>query len=260
MTNKMPQPSFVCWSRNETETPAKASYEACRPARTVAFTLIELLTVIAIIGILAGILIPVVGAVRGKAKAAEALSQMRQLSVAVMNYCADQRNGTLPGPLTTGQNFDYNGPGFDPSKSGNNRQSQILSYIGPYLSLAAPSSPQGYLQAKQFQTSAQRAYDQTPEAHANGQAYYFTVVVSGAKPFGYSGDTPPTQPKPLHTVENPTRADMIREADKEAQWVSITSDAYKRCPPKPLHGNRRHVAYFDGHVRSFSLAESNRTP
>ncbi len=59
-----------------------------------AFTLIELLTVIAIIGILASILIPVVGSVRESARAAKCTSNLRQLVSAALVF--DQENGYLP--------------------------------------------------------------------------------------------------------------------------------------------------------------------
>lgn len=51
-----------------------------------AFTLIELLTVIAIIGILAAILIPAVGAVRKKASQAKSSSNLRQIALAYNNF------------------------------------------------------------------------------------------------------------------------------------------------------------------------------
>lgn len=54
-----------------------------------AFTLIELLTVIAIIGILAAILIPVVGAVRERVRSAHCQSNLRQLHTATMLYAQD---------------------------------------------------------------------------------------------------------------------------------------------------------------------------
>jgi prepilin-type N-terminal cleavage/methylation domain-containing protein len=54
-----------------------------------AFTLIELLTVIAIIGILAAILIPVVGQVRESAKGSLCRSNLRQIGVAAHLYAAD---------------------------------------------------------------------------------------------------------------------------------------------------------------------------
>jgi prepilin-type N-terminal cleavage/methylation domain-containing protein/prepilin-type processing-associated H-X9-DG protein len=62
-----------------------------------AFTLIELLTVIAIIGILAAILIPVVGRVRENARQSVCGSNLRQIAVAVLVY--EGENGVLPGPI-----------------------------------------------------------------------------------------------------------------------------------------------------------------
>lgn len=57
-----------------------------------AFTLIELLTVIAIIGILAAILIPVVGKVRESASRAACASNLRQISLGTLAYASDNRN------------------------------------------------------------------------------------------------------------------------------------------------------------------------
>jgi general secretion pathway protein G len=68
-----------------------------RPSQSLAraFTLIELLTVIAIIGILAAILIPTVGAVRTQARLAECTSNLRQLGIALASY-ADAHRGAFP--------------------------------------------------------------------------------------------------------------------------------------------------------------------
>ncbi len=60
-----------------------------------AFTLIELLTVIAIIGILAAILIPTVSSVRQKARAADCSSRLRQLGIAIRLF-ADENKGMAP--------------------------------------------------------------------------------------------------------------------------------------------------------------------
>jgi general secretion pathway protein G len=54
-----------------------------RPYRRQAFTLIELLTVIAIIGILAAILIPVVGRVRDSARNVQCISNIRECGNAI---------------------------------------------------------------------------------------------------------------------------------------------------------------------------------
>lgn len=62
-----------------------------RPGKTAAFTLIELLTVIAIIGILAAILIPTVGAVRERARKAKGASELRQIGTALHLYATENK-------------------------------------------------------------------------------------------------------------------------------------------------------------------------
>src|SRR5690625_3889106 len=61
-----------------------------------AFTLIELLTVIAIIGILASILIPVVGQVREQAKVAQCTVHLRDLGNGVAMYANDHEDMIPP--------------------------------------------------------------------------------------------------------------------------------------------------------------------
>ncbi len=61
-----------------------------------AFTLIELLTVIAIIGILAAIIIPTVGNVRKSAKSAQAISNVKQVGLANLLF-AQENKGQLLG-------------------------------------------------------------------------------------------------------------------------------------------------------------------
>lgn len=66
-----------------------------KPRRATAFTLIELLTVIVIVGILAAILIPTVTRVRRSAHETTSLSNLRQLGVGFRLYAEDQR-GAFP--------------------------------------------------------------------------------------------------------------------------------------------------------------------
>lgn len=66
---------------------------------TSAFTLIELLTVIAIIGILAAIIIPTVGAVREKAQRSVDGNNLREIIKAATIYAGDN-NDQLPNPRT----------------------------------------------------------------------------------------------------------------------------------------------------------------
>ncbi|MBC8010666.1 MAG: prepilin-type N-terminal cleavage/methylation domain-containing protein [Burkholderiales bacterium] len=62
-----------------------------------AFTLIELLTVIAIIGILAAIIIPTVGRVRESARNSTALSNLRQIGLTNQLYAQDNKGLSVPG-------------------------------------------------------------------------------------------------------------------------------------------------------------------
>ncbi|MGB0416632.1 MAG: type II secretion system protein [Coraliomargarita sp.] len=66
-----------------------------RTTRIGAFTLIELLIVLAVIGILASILIPAVGMVQKRSNAAKGISNLRQIGVALSMYVSEN-NGALP--------------------------------------------------------------------------------------------------------------------------------------------------------------------
>jgi len=65
-----------------------------RPYRT-AMTLVELLVVIAIIGMLIALLLPAVQAARESARAATCKNNMRQIGIAVLQFC-DLHHGKFP--------------------------------------------------------------------------------------------------------------------------------------------------------------------
>ena len=83
-----------------------------RPSNPRGFTLIELLAVIAIIAALAGILIPVVGSVRAKARASTSVSNLRQIYLALTMY-ADEHRDRFPMAVGT---VDWDETETDPAK------------------------------------------------------------------------------------------------------------------------------------------------
>jgi prepilin-type N-terminal cleavage/methylation domain-containing protein/prepilin-type processing-associated H-X9-DG protein len=64
-----------------------------------AFTLIELLVVIAIIAILAALLLPALAAAKAQGVQTKCLSNLRQINLAMVQYCGDSQDMT-PGPDT----------------------------------------------------------------------------------------------------------------------------------------------------------------
>jgi prepilin-type N-terminal cleavage/methylation domain-containing protein/prepilin-type processing-associated H-X9-DG protein len=77
-----------------------------RKSRTRAFTLIEMLVVIAIIIVLVGLLAPAVQKVREAAKQAECRNNLRQLGIATLNF--QFRNGKFPPAGHTINDADVN--------------------------------------------------------------------------------------------------------------------------------------------------------
>src|SRR6266550_1378028 len=141
------------------------------PSRRPAFTLIELLFVIAIIAILIGLLVPAVQKVREAAARAQCTNNLKQMSLASAN-CADT-NGQLLPP----------GDGLYPSTtpSANNSYASVFFHILPYIE----------------QDNAYKMTLQPNDPHGNNNPFptyspFWNVLNANIKTYNCPSD--PTQP------------------------------------------------------------------
>lgn len=112
-------------------TPRKTPAPSAPPRR--AFTLVELLAVIAIVGVLAAILIPTVGSMRESARQSQCTSNLRQLGSSFPLYAADN-GGLYPAPRMLSKNelpassgITYPPSWINPSQD--NWQAEISRYV-----------------------------------------------------------------------------------------------------------------------------------
>lgn len=201
-----------------------------------AFTLIELLAVIAIIGILAGLLIPVVGNARDRARAVECQSNLRQVHVALLLYLQDHKD-LLPGPLTGAQPSQYS----TDSSVANALATHLAVYQG--LPLDAKTRTNRYLLCP-----AHAAV----KTKTDERSYAITASSNMDYPFGYSNGSSSVQPKrrmDYINTHNPAIFWALRDADQEL----YPGNTY--FTPTQVHKAGRNYLFFDGSVRMLTTAD-----
>lgn len=221
--------------------------------RVAAFTLIELLTVIAIIGILAAIIVPVVSKARAHAYRAQGLSQIRDLTNATLLYCNDSRGNKLPGPLYSGHTLEFRV----------NKPAYLFTHLVAYMN--GPAATYENKELTQILTSAQRPWYEEMKAAGQTPVVFTTPPYrnesnSEVWPFGLDGSSTPTSLSSMSSVvvheSSPVRKPiMFLETDQKSIWVKNRSWA-QRTPATPLHGGSRIASFYDGSARVLSAAES----
>lgn len=203
--------------------------------RVSAFTLIELLTVIAIIGILAAIIIPVVGKVRATARASQAVSNIRQLTQAHMTYANDNR-GNIPW-----------------TNSGSGRSAVWTVNIAPYAGVAQDfttswTTPPSL--ADQRPPSVFANPSSTATLSASGSNWDFSEFARNSfVAQSPSGNTSLRKTNSLTRIPNPSRSAMIVMAG-----LGLYEAGWWNTPVRP-DGDRVPVGYFDGHVNTLPYTD-----
>jgi len=208
--------------------------------RRRGFTLVELLVVIAVIAILAGILLPVLSQAKKKAQRTTCLSNLKQVGIAINSY-ADDHDDYLPGPVVAGARANY-----DQTSS-----QELIFHIASYLGLPEPGP----------QTVIARIFV-CPGYEKNAPAL---VSLSGRKvyllnddmdpdpavrtpPFGYPM-APTADPQRLTTVATMApNAFAITDVDQALPNLNPGVGWWDDLPNSPVHGQLRNQLFFDAHV------------
>src|SRR5438552_3780115 len=256
------------WHRRRRQVRAISSFRQIVRSRRVAFnqamnlsivavvpprqrqrgvTLIELLVIIAIIGMLAGLLWPALARAKQKATQVACMSNMKQIAHALQMYMDDNLD-TLPGPCFTGARASYD------KTSG----TELIYYIANYLGSPSPSWVTGkQLIVEVFICPGYRR--QAPGVTSMEGRKCFLLnddidpnPVSRVRPFGYpelegKDEIPPLKFSALYTYGTPATLFAITDVDK----INVPNpkvDWWTDLPYKPVHGQVRNELYFDWHV------------
>lgn len=233
------------------------------PARRVGFTLIELLVVIAIIAILAAILFPVFAQARSKARQASCVSNLRQISMAALQYASDY-DGLVLRDASINSVIDVNVFGEAVPKRGYAEAYYWQTLWFPYTKNAqvflCPSDSEDFRQAPRYtkvtaglpQREIWGNYGINYEGLTKRRAPYyldrFDNLPSPAETF-LAMDSWSVSPA-VDGNDGPGRffgCGSIGSVDDVGLGFNLPKGDARRAD---RHSNRVNVAYCDGHVKS----------
>ena len=223
------------------------------PVRRIdSFTLIELLIVISVIAILAGLLLPALSKAREKAKDAACMSQIKQFCAASMMY-SDEANGWFP---TNGERDDAP-PRMDRDDKWHGFallyftgyiRDKSLYYCPASVCYQLNDSTYGFGRQTFGQYSASMCYSSyfymaNFFSSDGGTPYSFRNQVMARGPLlGWRSRTAGTAAKKLKPSEDPLLADAIWSSDMTRATFRRSSHM-SGAKPRGLN-----IGYIDGHV------------
>ncbi|MEN8662453.1 MAG: type II secretion system protein [Lentimonas sp.] len=203
-----------------------------------AFTLIELLTVIAIIGVLAAILIPAISNVREKSHEATCTSNLRQVSSAYLLMIADNKNILIPAIPAEGSGAAQDSKWYNSTNNTNHTWN---------ISLAS-FMQSGKRWNRLNDLNCPVALDAIGEA-SERSTYGFNHLVGKTN----AGDGSFRGAVRIEQLSDPGQTIMFGDTKLESE--SRTLQNLDHTTIYAWHGDTAKVSYFDGSVGSVSVDE-----
>ena len=193
-------------------------------SRRAAFTLIEVLTVIAIILVLVGLTIGISGTVRDKGARSRAETEIAALSAALESYRID--NGAFP---SHGPNFTYPASGLTETLVTNTSQAarrgpMLISSLELYRALSGDTNLDGKFEASEKQNKTYFEFrNQMLDAPVDKSTNLISGNVKGildpwGNPYGYYVPNPAD----ATTISRNPTFDMWSEANSQSKRSSLT--------------------------------------
>lgn len=214
--------------------------------RRSAFTLVELLVVIGVIGLLVAMLLPALNRARRQSKTVACMSNLKQIGAAIQMYVIDNK-GYLPGPTWGGLAPRYK-----------KDEAALPAYLAKYMRYAPADNVNYDDQHVATAFICPGFFD--VKGFASIESSIIWEAYNPKEYFGYPGNS---KPKPITKVRRPAESGAMRDFDWGIANIIGVSAAFKPYVAfSPAHGGvaekgtsqvgktqaLRNYLYFDWHV------------